>query len=181
MSLSAYNNSPAAKASIVAGVAALRQQGLIVQGDITKGGASWAVNSQSYDPPATALLLGVPVEMVTLLDAIFDALAPAAAVVWPEAFLMSIAPGADLTSAWLSFASSTLAAELPARDNTGLVALITAPKNAVRKFLGSAARALVDAGQAADGSAFYSRAGVRAQNLLAAVVPLPVGTGTVSL
>jgi hypothetical protein len=97
--LVAYHGDPALKAKYIARVRAHRQADNLIHGTGWENGKGCAIGCtlESYDHSRYPIELGIPLSLAYLEDRIFEGLKNGAAQLWPEKFLASIQPGADLS------------------------------------------------------------------------------------
>jgi hypothetical protein len=98
----AYTNTELSKSEVLARVRAHREADMIRFGDGDHCAVSCTVGS--YDHLRCPALIGVPVELARLEDAIFEGFGRTGqrelGLAWPERFLDAIPEGADLSMVW---------------------------------------------------------------------------------
>ena len=116
MTTLAYQSDPARKAGIMAAMRADIAADRLVKGQYwqhSKGCAiGCLVHGSSHDDAAD--LVGMPIEIAGLFDAIFEGLPNGEAQAWPVDFLDAIQPGADLSLVWPRWAHWLLTEEIAA-------------------------------------------------------------------
>jgi hypothetical protein len=101
--LKAYHGKPALKAKYLSRVRRHREADELIKGQYWQNGKGCAVGCTLEDRyneakhMAYETDLGIPEALAHLEDSIFEGLPNAKAMLWPERFLASIRPGADLT------------------------------------------------------------------------------------
>lgn len=94
----AYHNDPSIKTAILAQLAEHSRQDEIVKGQYWQDGKGCAVGCaiHSGNHAEYESRFGIPIMLAYLEDCIFEGLLNGVAKAWPERFMSSIAPGADL-------------------------------------------------------------------------------------
>jgi hypothetical protein len=115
--LRAFHGDQAVKDKYLVRVRAHREADELVQRIGFDGGKGCAVGCtlDAYDHSRYPVELGIPIELAHLEDFIFESLSKEDAMGWPERFLSSAKPGADLRMVWDRFTLWILIEEHPDR------------------------------------------------------------------
>lgn len=115
----AYHGKQETKDFYIARVKRHRELDELVQGIAWENGKGCAVGCtlESYDHRAYETELGIPEWLARVEDSIFEGLTKADALAWPEQFLASINPGADLNKVEHPFIIFVLRSNLKNFDN----------------------------------------------------------------
>ena len=97
--MKAYHNDPAVKSAILAQLVGHRKADEIVKGQYWEGGKGCAVGCTLHtsDHAEYETRFGIPQMLAHLEDRIFEGLPNGVAKAWPERFMGTIEPGADLS------------------------------------------------------------------------------------
>src|ERR1700745_2872707 len=100
--LRAFHSDPAIQEKYLARVRAHRAADELVKGETGRGGKGCAVwcTLDAYEHDRYPTELGIPTELASLEDFIFENLPNADAMAWPERFLSAPKLGADLRLVW---------------------------------------------------------------------------------